>query len=566
MIGVITIDSKESLMQLCRNPDGHFCLCADVDMAGEEWLPVDFQGVLDGNGHRICNIKITHASERGYQGFFGQLSEKARVSGLTLTGLQIIVAEDAVAVGSVAGVNYGTITNCTVGADAPWLPTRSGKRKILQGDCDHSFIRSRGESEAKVGAVVGINAGTITDVISYLRLLLPGNASGLCGEGQATGLWRDVSNRTDKLSHEAIAMRQKIVDHMYRMGDIRWIPSKDLNFTTAYSDGINVVYAKDVAHYGLPYTQKFGSLERLQACLEADGYVKDDLPGYSDAADKDPGNTLPGWDNYLGNDCSGAVFWAWARACPSVRFAYTGHMIPTPGNQAEFGVRPVGTYRANCENSPEVLAANGQTAILEGYAALRMADAIVMRSPAHGHTRLVFRDPVVMRREDGSIDPQASYVPTHEQGVGKGSSGRDSTWQLNCRYTFGELLETGYLPITSADLLAGSVPDAQLQAQVDGPFSGKIYANYRIISTTVCLTSAMDAARYKSTVFCNVVNRHREDPGCGDGKARDTVAFAELTKHAENLQHIPGGQYDYTVSALLSNGTSYSAFSGQCIL
>lgn len=560
------LDSAQALNQLRDHPDGHFCLTADIHMAGEDWLPLDFCGILEGRGHRISGIRITRATARGDQGFFGCLSASAQVSQLTLLDMQIVVAEDAVAVGAIAGVNHGVITDCTVGADAPYRPTRSGKRKILQGDCDASFIRARQKTGAAIGVIAGRNTGSVTGACSYLELLIPESPRGLCGEGQAQGLWRDVSGRTALRSPESISMRQRIVDYMYRMGDVKWIPSRDLNFTTAYSDGINVVYAKDVPHYGLPYTQKFGPLERLEACLEADSYVTERLPGYSDAGDKDPNNVLPGWDNYLGNDCSGAVFWSWARCCPSVGFSYTGHMIPTAENQAEFGVRPVGEYSANCENSLEVVKSCSETAILEGYAALCMADAIIMRSPAHGHTRLVFRDPLVMRDENGRIDPENSYVPTHEQGVGKGSSGRDSTWQLNCRYTFRELLETGYLPITNPDLLAGTVPPVQLQARVDGPFSGRVDSNYRIICTTVELISEDDGTRYTSTVFCNVVNRHKEDPGHGDSKARDTVTFAELDKHRENICHLPWGKYEFAVSVLLGNGTSCIAFRGKCDL
>ena len=558
---VIFIDSAESLEQLRIWPFKHYVLTADIDLRHASWEPLDFRGTLEGNGHKISNFKIEKTTTRGHQGFFGCLEKTARISELWLTGVQIVGGE-ANAIGGIAGYNRGVIRDCTLGADAPLKPTKSGKRNILQGDCDDSFIRDRREN-IPIGAAVGDNRGTVTGIKSWLRLLIPGKG-GLCGKGEAQGLWRDVSNRCEKQGKSAVEMRKTIVRYMFRMGDVRWIPQKDMAFTTAYADGTNVIYAKDVPHYGLPYTQKYGPLERMTYCLGQDDCVKDWLSPYSDAGDVDPANTEPGWDIYLGNDCSGAVFWSWARCCASVSFEFTGHMIPTPENQAEFGVLPVGNYSAKTWYSLDALGESDPKEILEGYAKLRMADAIVMRSPAHGHTRLVFRDPVVIRDEKGVIDPEMSYLPTHEQGVGKGSSGRDSTWQLSCRYTFRELLQE-YLPITNKELLEGVPAPVELWTEgIDGPFEGKVCSNYRVISTKLTLTRGEE--KYQSTVFATVINKHLEDPGEGDNIARGTVTFAALARHKRNLVHIPSGEYDYTLSVLLSTGVEYLAHKGHWIL
>lgn len=555
---VIRIDSEESLRQMRTWPDRHFVLEADIDLMGKPWEPLDFRGTLEGQGHKISNMKIDQVTTRGHQGFFGCLEKTARVSGLWLTGLQIVGGE-ANAIGGIAGCNRGEIEDCILGADAPFKPTKSGKRNILQGDCDNSFIRDRREN-IPIGAAVGDNRGSVTGIKSWLQLLIPGKG-GLCGKGEAQGLWRDVSGRTELQGKDAQQMRKTIVDYMFAMGDVRWIPQKDMAFTTAYADGTNVVYAKDVPHYGLPYTQKYGPLERMSYCIGQDDYVKNWLSPYSDAGDTDPANTEPGWDIYLGNDCSGAVFWSWARCCASVSFEFTGHMLPTEENQKEFGVLPVGNYTAKTWYSLDALAENDPNEILEGYAKLRMADAIVMRSPAHGHTRLVFRDPVVMRDEKGVIDREMSYLPTHEQGVGKGSSGRDSTWQLSCRYTFRELLQE-YLPITNKELLEGKPAPVQLWTEnITDPFSGKVCSNYRVISTT--LTLKKGEVCHTSRVFTTVINKHLEDPGEGDNIARGTVTYADLARHKANISDIPSGEYEFSLSVLLSTGVEYLAAKGQ---
>lgn len=558
---MITIHTLQTLQKLRDDPTGHYCLEADIDLGGAQWEPLDFSGILDGKGHKIFNMKICTATADGNQGFFGRVEDGAQVKNLQLTGLKIAGSPEATAIGAVAGCCRGVIKNCTVGADAPYKPTRSGFRNILQGDCDDSYILDQRAEGVAIGAAVGVNTGSVTDIRSYLRLLIPAQMpQGLCGRGEATGLWRDVSNRCELQGKPAMLMRKTIVDYMFAMGDLRWIPSKDLNFTSAYSDGTPVVYGKDVPHYGLPYTQKYGTLERMAHYLKEDDYVIEDLPSYSDAGDKDPANTKEGWDFYLGTDCSGAVFWSWARVCASVSFAYTGHMVPTKENQKDFGVLPVGNYTVSCENTEQVIAENDLNEIMEGYAKLRMADAIVMRIPIHGHTRLVFRDPVVMRDEKGVIDPDESYLPTHEQGVGKGSSGRDSTWQLNCRYTFRELSKN-YLPVTNRELLEGAPSPVKVWLE------GKtVFSNYRIISTTVTLVPLAGGEPVQSVVFNGVVNRHEEDPGKGDSHARDTVNFSNLEKHLKNLGNLAKGDYQATVSVLPATGTQVLVYEGQCTI
>lgn len=560
------ISTPQQLERLREDPKGQYCLSADIDMAGAAWEPVDFDGVLDGEGHIIRNFRIVSATEQGNQGFFGCLGESARVSGMHLRAVEVVGAPEATCIGALAGVNLGRIENCSVGADAPYTPTRSGKRRILTGQCDPSVIRDRRQTGVCVGAIAGKNAGMVTGVRSYA--LLETAMQALCGEntGSMDGLWRDCTHRSELLGATALQMRRNIVRYMEDQGNFRWIPVKDMTFTSAYSTGTPVVYAKNVVHYGLPYTQKFGSMERAASFLDPQDYVVDWLPEYSDKADTDPQTPYSGWDVYLGTDCSGAVYWSWCRSCACVNFEYTGHMVPTPENQKEFQVLPVGDYTAHTEETEEVVAANTPEKIMECYAQLHVGDAIVCRNPKHGHTRLVMRDPMVIRNAQGKIDPDASYVPTHEQGVGKGSSGRDSTWQLNCRYPFRELVSQ-YLPITNPDLKRGTPAPVQLQAEgIEGPFSGTVSSNYRIGSTTVELICRSTQQHFESTVFPTLVRKHIDPPQSNDNLARSTVKSVQLAPHRANLTQLPAGVYDYHISVRLSNGSTYCVHKGECTL
>ena len=550
---MICITTAEELAQLKEYPRGNFLLSANIDLAGADWEPVDFAGTLNGNGKSISNFRITGGKNTG---FFGILEETALVQDLTLKNFSIYVNEAALTAGALAGINRGRIKNCTLGADASYVITPRGNRKALTGHCDNSCIYAE-NTGAVSGAAVGENYGELLETVSYLQLLHP--HQGLCGKNYANaqGLYRDVSRRTELLPQSAVAMRKEIVSHMETQGNFTWIPSKDMVFTSAYSGTVKV-YEKDQLHYGLPYTQKYGSVERAAYCLDADDYVAPWLPGYSDAAKEAQGSKASPWDVYLGNDCSGAVYWSWQRVCPSVEFGFTGDMVPTKENQELYGVLPLGDFRCNSLLTDEVIQFNTPEKIANCYPLLRLGDAIVSRDPTYGHTRLVARDPVVMRRPDGSIDLDASYVTTHEHGVGKGSSGRLSTWQMDCRYNFRDLLDTHYVPITNRDLKLGHAAPVELRVvDTDSPFRGKISCNYRIISSTVELVDIHSQKAYKSVEFTALdKDRHKATPR-QDGYARSTVREVDLQEHREFFSSLEPGSYRFAVSVHLSTGTQH---------
>jgi len=553
MSNYTSIDSVEALQQIRNAPAGNYRLTADIDLEGAIWEPVDFCGCLDGNGKSISNFRISSGKNLG---FFCALDKNAVVRDLTLKSFSVVTDKTTVMAGSLAAVNRGRIDNCTLGADAPYVATPIGNRNALTGYCDDSCIYAE-KTAAIVGAVAGENSGVITGTVSYIRLL---NAhQGLCGKntGSVDGLYRDVTYRTELLPQRAIAMRKEIVSHMETQGNFRWIPGKNMTFTSAYTGSVKV-YEKDQVHYGLPYTQKNGCIERAAYCMTQDDYIADWLPGYSDAAKEAYGSDVAPWDVYLGNDCSGAVYWAWQRVCPSVEFGYTGDIVPTEENQKLYGILPLGDYRSDTLLTDEVIKANTPERIAACYPLLRMGDAIVMRDPGYGHIRLVARDPMVMRRQDSSIDLDASYVPTHEHGVGKGSSGRLSTWQLDARYTFRDLLDTHYVPITNRDLLTGYAAPVELCAEgAETPFAGKVVCNYRIISTEVKLEHVQTGEIYTSVEFTALdKDRHKASPK-QDGYARSTIRSVELADHLGNLKDIPSGEYAFTVSVRLSTGNTY---------
>lgn len=123
------ISTPEELISIKEAPNGKYILAKDIDLAGIDWVPFTFNGILEGNGHTLSNLKITQTgmSERktydgnmkeydtAFAGMFDVI-EDAEVRNLTLSGVNIDIASDEPCfIGSVAGyMGNSKIFNCSV--------------------------------------------------------------------------------------------------------------------------------------------------------------------------------------------------------------------------------------------------------------------------------------------------------------------------------------------------------------------------------------------------------------------------------------------------------------------
>lgn len=130
-VNVRLISTAEEMNQLRDMPEASFELANDIDMKDIDWKPVDFSGTLDGNGHRILNLKVTELGDKkrttydgnykeydtSFAGMFGCL-ENATIKNLNIVNLVVDIDEDKdVFVGGFAGyASKSTITDCTLTA------------------------------------------------------------------------------------------------------------------------------------------------------------------------------------------------------------------------------------------------------------------------------------------------------------------------------------------------------------------------------------------------------------------------------------------------------------------
>ena len=118
-------------------------LTADIDLTGKTWTPIDqygisgYQGVFDGQGHRITGLAITTDNPLGESAaLFDGIGGNGEVKNLQLVDVDYDVKQTGSS-GGIAWVNHGTITACSV----------TGTIAIANGS---------------VGGIAASNSGTIT--------------------------------------------------------------------------------------------------------------------------------------------------------------------------------------------------------------------------------------------------------------------------------------------------------------------------------------------------------------------------------------------------------------------
>ncbi|MDD6319939.1 MAG: hypothetical protein PUA63_03640 [Oscillospiraceae bacterium] len=170
LVPTIHISDAEDLEQLAENcrldswSRGRIVvLDCDIDLRTSSFSGIPtFGGTFEGQGHTIQNIKLEQ--DGSVQGFFRYIQEGAVVRNLTLSG-QISPAGTRADAGGFAGINAGTIENCT------FRGIVSGSTRVggFAGDNTVTGVITGCASNGSiygnhfVGGVAGQNDGVITN-------------------------------------------------------------------------------------------------------------------------------------------------------------------------------------------------------------------------------------------------------------------------------------------------------------------------------------------------------------------------------------------------------------------
>lgn len=148
--------------------------------------PSPFTGFLDGNGYIITNLSIEQLAEKGV-GLFGCIGEEGQLLSVRLDNVQEVQGESYV--GSLAGVNYGTIVDSSANGEIQGLSgVVGGLVGWNLGEIRESHALGDVLGQFNIGGLVGVNAGTISYSRGMGTVYDGSSAGGLVGrnEGEIT--------------------------------------------------------------------------------------------------------------------------------------------------------------------------------------------------------------------------------------------------------------------------------------------------------------------------------------------------------------------------------------------
>ena len=330
------------------------------------------------------------------------------------------------------------------------------------------------------------------------------------------------------ITNDEVDLRQKVVDYMYAMANIKWTAGILLDYSN-YS--ATLVYEPGKTYLGMVYNSNGNGLEAFQAVLnENNQHI----------------GTITGWSSAPGNSCATSIEHAWQQISPTVEYEYSIDMLPYYENT---GVIAVGDIDWSCydgSNTGSVISGNDRNVIMEAYAQALPGDAMVRFLTNGGHALMITKAPTVVRNDDGSINMVNSYLYLTDQNI-RLHNRREypSSWEVDRPVTFAAALADGYLPVTCAELQEGKAPVPSFEVRnaptaqelISGTVKGSIKSNY-------CLNTVRLELRSGDQVVACV----EEHPYIKNYGLKKPVK--EL-----NIAQLPAGEYTLVVIAQVGLST-----------
>lgn len=166
----VNINTAEDFIELAANchidswsENKYVCLKKDIDLTGTGFETIAaFGGIFDGEGHTISGFR--HMGDGYVTGFFRYIGSTGIVQNLNLKG-NISSENEQECIGSICGVNYGTIKNCTFQGTVSGRDTVGGIVGINENTGIISGCSARGRVTGyySTGGIAGINHGTLNN-------------------------------------------------------------------------------------------------------------------------------------------------------------------------------------------------------------------------------------------------------------------------------------------------------------------------------------------------------------------------------------------------------------------
>lgn len=304
---------------------------------------------------------------------------------------------------------------------------------------------------------------------------------------------------------DAMQLRTTAVKATRDLLTIRWFIEKNMEYKHSPNKRA-LLYEGEKTYAGLLYTKASSGLFQF---LEYYNYETGCLeyPGTADDLKLE-----------LGSACADSLLWSISTVCNSISGGFYPVMM-VPAN----GFIPVGNYTIpeNIGSFHEMpsyaIIKNTPTAVmLDAYSKTLPADLLV--SNKGDHAMMVVAEPTVAYLSSGSIDPDNSYLLIQDQWSSGDEVEMDGekvklTGRLDLKFTFKELLEKKYIPLTVAEF-TGEKAYEKAQITVSNPDCTNLT---ELAAVTV-------DANYPFTVM-NIL--------CIDSKGNETVLCRKLFKGSD---------------------------------
>lgn len=370
--------------------------------------------------------------------------------------------------------------------------------------------------------------------------------------------WEKINAFPIKYKGMPVAERRKLCADFFRFQKlVNWTPDVSLDYVKNPHGAPDTLYFGTV-YRGFPYvTVGSGNVYRMMDFIDEKGYI--DIKRAATPARK------------FGNQCAAGCFGGWGRVVNSARYTFTSSMTVANGflrvgpytyddAQQEYGYGNPSTY--------DIIEANGEQVMFQSYAQMQLADGLVNYRTA-GHVIMCTTPPVVVYKEDGTIDGEQSYLYITDQAQtwlpGFEENGDEYLYKntIHSKHTFNHLAKSGYIPFTFPELTGEKdLDDTVVNVDLSGAevtwqqvLSATVTANYGINDVYAVITDDHGKELYRHASRATLNNKRQvtitPNPEAGPG-------------WCDTWGRLPdSGTYNLTVLVQLYTGERLTAYAGR---
>lgn len=353
-------------------------------------------------------------------------------------------------------------------------------------------------------------------------------------------------------------LRATVIKAQNDMLSVQWYTPQDFDYyKTGAASGLHYVFKADTPYAGCPYAEAQRSHFAMLEYIDGNGRL-DIEKVMREGGQETLGASV---NEVIGNTCTGSTGWAYWSCCNSI----SGTLSACFCNKTH-GYLKVGDYEYDetirsfrQETTEAIVKKNGREVMYKAYAKAVPGDLLVTEwdEEGHDHSTMVIENHVECR-EDGSIDPVASYIVIQDQHVGfnlgKTADGEDLRYvghanDAALRRTYEGWFNVFYIPVTTAELIGEkpyTFPTCEMKNKATSPED--LRGNH-IVSNYPQALVKMVAVTDSGEKLLHVVYYSREDIGHLVAFDTDTTPFSDVLQKAE----LPSGT-KVKITATLSTG------------